>query len=305
VLQNGKYFGNLCAIDPHPCRVSDARTVSMFTLFAEMISLQLAAEERHGAIDAALLRERATAELREEFIAVLGHDLRTPLNAVGITAQILENHTDEPELLTLGHRLRVATGRMSRLIEDLMDYARSRLGSGIGVTLAQTDDLTTALSDVVAELRQANPGSTVIENIVCGGSIYCDRGRVQQLLSNLLSNAITHGGSELPVRVEAAVEGETLVLAVTNGGEPIAPENLSKIFDPYWRLSSGKRSGLGLGLHICSQIVKEHGGSLRVSSSAEAGTIFTVRLPTITSAEHDAKHALSHEKTVSQIQFSG
>jgi len=299
VLQNGDYFGNLCAIDPHPARVSDSRTVTMFTLFAELISLQLAAEERHSATDAALLSERATAEMREQFIAVLGHDLRTPLNAVALTSGVLAMRT-EPDLVKIGRRLQGATRRMSRLIEDLMDFARSRLGSGIGVSLAQIEDLPAALGDVIAELRDTNPGRTLLENIAVSGPVYCDRERVQQLLSNLLGNALTHGASDLPVAVDVWVEDDTLVLTVSNGGAPIAPENQARIFDPYWRPSSSRQgSGLGLGLYICSQIVKEHGGSLKVSSSAEAGTRFVARLPAQSPLSNRRPHSGQHSRAQS------
>jgi signal transduction histidine kinase len=280
ILPNGDYFGNLCAIDPRPAVVSDARTLTMFTLFAELIALQLDSENERSATEAALLGERATAELREQFIAVLGHDLRNPLAAVGATAEWLARRGGEPELVTIGTRLRATTRRMSRLIDDVLDFARGRMGAGIGLTLSPADDLADALGDVVAELRTANPGRIVIEKIAVAGRIYCDRGRVQQLLSNLLANALTHGAPDQPVRVEVSVDAGELVLAVSNAGAPIALEDLEKVFQPYWRpATSQPGGGLGLGLYICSQIVKAHGGLLSASSSAATGTCFVARIP--------------------------
>jgi signal transduction histidine kinase len=279
VLPNGEYFGNLCAIDPRPRVVSDPRTVTMFTLFAELIALQLDSEGRQHATESALLNERATAELREQFIAVLGHDLRNPLAAVSASAEVLQRRSKEPETISIGRRLQATTRRMARLIDDVMDFARARMGSGLYVTLAPEDDLRSALCDVVAELRDANPGRTVLESIGIGQRVVCDRGRLQQLLSNLLGNALAYGARDEPVKVDAWIEGDCVVVSVTNGGQPIAKDDLHKVFEPYWRPATSKPGGgLGIGLYICSQIVEAHGGVLDVTSSEEKGTRFVARL---------------------------
>ncbi|SAL53106.1 GHKL domain protein [Caballeronia terrestris] len=279
VLPNGEYFGNLCAIDPRPRVVSDPRTVTMFNLFAELIALQLDSEGRQHATESALLNERATAELREQFIAVLGHDLRNPLAAVSASAEVLQRRSKEPETISIGRRLQVTTRRMARLIDDVMDFARSRMGSGLYVTLAPEDDLRTALCDVVAELRDANPDRTVLDSIEIGQRVVCDRGRLQQLLSNLLGNALAYGARDEPVKVDASIEGGCVVISVTNGGQPIDGKDLLKVFEPYWRPATSKPGGgLGIGLYICSQIVEAHGGVLDVTSSAEKGTRFVARL---------------------------
>ena len=108
----------------------------------------------------------------------------------------------------------------------------------------------------------------------------CDRGRVQQLLSNLLANALTHGSPDQPVRVVVSVDGGELAISVANLGTPIAPQDLDQVFEPYWRpATSQPGGGLGLGLYICSQIVGAHGGTLSVSSSAAMGTCFVARIP--------------------------
>jgi signal transduction histidine kinase len=280
ILSNGEYFGNLCAIDPRPASVSDERTLTMFTMFAELIALQLESEGRQQTVEAALLDERSTSELREQFIAVLGHDLRNPLAAVQATAELLTRRGAEPDLVTLGTRLKATTRRMSRLIDDVLDFARGRLGGGMGVALAATDDLPIALADVIAELRTANPDCAVLERIAIDGSVTCDRSRLQQLLSNLLGNALVHGAPDKPVLVDIATQDGALVLTVSNHGEPIAPDNLRKVFEPYWRLATSQPGGgLGLGLYICSHIVKAHGGTLSVSSTRATGTSFIARIP--------------------------
>ena len=133
VRPGGDYFGNLCAIDRRPRIVSDPRTVTMFTVFAELIALQLESDDHQVEVEQALAHERATAELREQFIAVLGHDLRNPLAAVGATAELMVRSSAEPQMIALGTRLRATARRMSRLIDDVLDFARGRLGSGIGI----------------------------------------------------------------------------------------------------------------------------------------------------------------------------
>jgi signal transduction histidine kinase len=280
ILPDGSYFGNLCAIDPSPAELSNARTRGMFELFAELIAVQLASEGRQQAAEAALSQERETAALREQFIAVLGHDLRNPLSAISASAELLSLRKQEPDLVKIGQRLKTSTSRMARLIDDVMDFARGRLGSGIGVSIEAVDDLVVALRVVIAEVREANPERILADDIVLDTPVRCDRTRVQQLLSNLLGNAVTHGAAEFPVRVRARIEQEELVLSVMNGGNVIAPETLSKVFEPYWRPPTSKPGGgLGLGLYICRQIVLAHGGTLDVRSSAQEGTCFVARLP--------------------------
>jgi signal transduction histidine kinase len=280
VLPDGSYFGNLCAIDPNPNPLSDARTLSMFEVFAELIAIQIATEGRQQAAEEALSREREISSLREQFIAVLGHDLRNPLSAVSATAELLALRKSEPDLVKIGQRLKTTTLRMARLIDDVMDFARGRLGSGIGVSIDDVDDLAAALRVVVAESREAHPERVMVDDIALNTRVRCDRTRVQQLLSNLLGNAVTHGSAECPVVVEARIDGGELVLAVSNGGEAIAPEALNRVFEPYWRPPTSKPGGgLGLGLYICKQIVAAHGGTLEVSSCVAEGTTFVARLP--------------------------
>jgi signal transduction histidine kinase len=259
--------------------VSDSKTIGMFQNFADLIGRQLALEKRQEDTENDLLDARQTAELRDQFIAVLGHDLRNPLASVGAIGEILLRR-EEADVAKFGARLRANTRRMSKLIEDVLDLARGRMGSGIGVQIEPIESLESGLRDVVAEIRDSNTDWTIDESYVIRGSLECDLGRVQQLLSNLLGNALAYGDPSQPVSVNAQVENDWLELSVRNGGTPISESNLAQIFEPYWRpVESKPGGGLGLGLHICSMIVKAHGGTLQVSSSVEAGTCFTARLP--------------------------
>lgn len=280
VLADGRYFGNLCAIDPAPAKVSDPRVVSMFNRFAQLIAQNLENDAaRHSALSA-LLDERAASELREQFIAILGHDLRNPLAAVAMTGEVLLRKLKDPELVALASRIKTNVRRMSALIDDVLDFARARLGGGIGIRMEEVHHLDTALIAVVRELQDAQPARAIATDIQMTATIICDIDRIQQLASNLLSNALTHGSPDRPVTFKATTDGDVLVLSIWNDGEPIPADSIGKIFAPFWRHStSANRHGLGLGLHICSQIVQAHEGTIAVTSSREHGTEFTVRLP--------------------------
>lgn len=279
VLANGTYFGNLCGIDRRIVKVSDPATLELFELFASFIALQLDQAFEQKATMAALNDERANSAMREEFIAVLGHDLRNPLSAVSSSGEILQRHSD-PAVAKIGNRIKGSAKRMSGLIDDVMDYARSRLGSGIGVSPVVVERLDNQLREVVSELRASHPNHVILEDIRPLATVNCDTARVQQLLSNLLANAITHGTDTHPIRVSAYVEHTDLIIAVENQGDIISTDTMAKVFEPYWRpATSAPGGGLGLGLYICKQIVKGHRGSLEVKSTAEHGTCFTARIP--------------------------
>jgi signal transduction histidine kinase len=279
-LPNARYFGNLWAFDPRPMSASGPHVVSMFTRFAALIASQLEHHVEHEHEHRALLDERATSELREQFIAILGHDLRNPLHAVYASSDKLQRKLTDPDLLVMAARIKTNVKRMSALIDDVLDFARGRLGAGIEVELTEVQDITTGLTTVVQELRDAQPGCQITSSIDVNRSVRCDLGRLQQVASNLLANALTHGRPDTPVKFTVHANEMDLVLEVWNAGEPIPPESIGKIFAPFWRRSvSASRNGLGLGLHICSQIVRAHGGEISVSSTAAHGTLFTARLP--------------------------
>jgi signal transduction histidine kinase len=275
-----RHFCTLCAFDFRTATLREPRIVSMFKEFAALIASQL---EQCSALEreqTALFDERATSELREQFIAILGHDLRNPLQAVLASSELLERRLTDPAQRIIASRIKTHARRMSSLIGDVLDFARGRLGGGIGLELAEFDNITEGLTSVIAELQVAQPDCTILSDIDVSRSVPCDLGRLQQVASNLLGNALTHGEPGTPVRIMARTDEHDLVLEVWNAGAPIPPESMGKIFEPFWRNSvSPSRNGLGLGLHICSQIVHAHQGRISVTSTAEFGTQFTVRLP--------------------------
>jgi signal transduction histidine kinase len=296
VLADGRYFGNLCAIDPLPAKVADPKIISMFTRFAALIAMQLDSEMSREEDQSQLRDAQAGNELREQFIAILGHDLRNPLQAVYSAGALLEKKVTDPALKGVAARIRVSVRRMTSLINDVLDFARARHGEGMGVRIAEVEDIDAGLNAVVREFQDGQPGRRIIANIGVTRKVRCDLGRVQQVASNLIGNALKHGAPEGLVKITAQAEDSDLVLNVWNGGEPIPPENIDKICEPFWRESlSGNREGLGLGLYICSQIVRAHGGTLSVTSSQESGTSFTARLPLDANQLHqDAAEARAH-----------
>jgi len=141
-------------------------------------------------------------------------------------------------------------------------------------------DLHITLTHIVSEMQSAHPQRAIEADIAPLGGIRCDADRLAQLLSNLLANALVHGSAAGRVFVRAVIENGRLSLSVNNQGEPIAPDRLAQLFKPYWREASNTQSGLGLGLYIANEIAASHGGSMQVTSTAEAGTTFTFSMPT-------------------------
>jgi signal transduction histidine kinase len=283
VLPNGRYFGNLCAIDPAPAKLADGKIERLFTRFAAIIAGQLHGELERLQVQTALDDERSASELREQFIAILGHDLRNPLQAIYATSALMERKLEpNTPLAGMADRIKINARRMSSLINDVLDLARGRLGGGIGLDLEEVEDLNTALSEVVKELQDGRPGRQIVTSIDVGRRVRCDLGRIQQVASNLVSNALDHGSPDSPVKVTARADDRDFIFEVwsANAGEPIPKQSYERMFEPFWRHSAAdSRQGLGLGLYICSQIIRAHGGRLSVSSSREDGTLFSARFP--------------------------
>jgi signal transduction histidine kinase len=279
IRTNGDFFGTLCALDPLPKKVSDAKIIATFELFCNLISLQLDVEERLEMSEAALFDERQTAELREQFIAVLGHDMRTPLSSVVAGVQALKRMPLPLQATTVVERMKRSGDRMARLIDNILDFARGRLGGGIPVVKQADPNLAQTLRHVVSELSAVHPDRVVHSTIEITEAVSCDPGRISQLLTNLLGNALVHGNVADPVSVRARREGDLFLLSVTNTGEPIPKETQQRLFHPFARgAGSSHQEGLGLGLYIAYQIAAGHSGTLSVDSTP-AGTTFTLSMP--------------------------
>jgi signal transduction histidine kinase len=279
VLPDGAFFGTLCALDPRPARLATPEVVGMFKLFAQLIGFHLEAQQRLAATEASLLDERKTAELREQFIAVLGHDLRNPLAAIVSGARIIEKTPLNEQASQVLAMMQNSVKRMAGLIENVLDFARGRLGGGLVLEQRQAEPLQPLLQQVIDELQSAWPERVIHSSLRLPQRVSCDPVRIGQLVSNLLSNALTHGAANSPVTVEAFIDHGELLLTVTNAGERIPAAMIDRLFEPYVRAAAQPdKQGLGLGLYIANEIARAHGGTLTADSTAEA-TRFTFRMP--------------------------
>ncbi|MHC8333916.1 ATP-binding protein [Pseudomonas sp. LB3P25] len=242
------------------------------------------------AIDQALIESIATygkavETTRKTVLGVLGHDLRTPLGAVTLGADLLRQ---TEELGSRGKKIisqiSVSAQNANQMVNDLLDLARCNLGTGIPVRPENTD-LTSVCKSVVDELTVAHPKAHIVFNNTGTVTGHYDPSRMAQVFSNLIGNAVRHGNSQHPVNVTLSGDGTSARFCVQNYGEPIPPSALPSLFDPEGRYSRyseeepGASSGLGLGLFIASQIVEGHGGKIEVESTLEKGTIFSMAIP--------------------------
>jgi signal transduction histidine kinase len=279
IQHGGAFFGTLCAIDPRPAAIEDGKTQAMFELFAQLIGAHLDNQDRLDRSEAALMDAQTAAELREQFIAVLGHDLRNPLASIDGGARLLLKTPLDDKARTLVGLVQNSVLRMAGLIDNVLDFARGRLGGGFAVHRLPDPTLHETLEQVVAELRTAQPERQIDSDIILTETASVDSRKIAQLFSNLLSNALTHGSHQAPVRVHARTERGAFELSVANAGEPIPASTLSRLFHPFTRASDRPmQEGLGLGLYIASEIAKAHGGALTVLSD-RVETRFTFRMP--------------------------
>jgi signal transduction histidine kinase len=290
---DGLPLGTICVLDYKPRELDDSQKALLRLMAQQIMKLielrRINASERRARKRAEVRAETTStqlvdaareASLREQFIAVLGHDLRNPLASIKAGAELLRRGKgDMNETLRL---MQGSVARMSALIDDIMDFARGRLGGGIEIGRSDVL-LEPVLRQVIGELRGIEAGRDIVADIAIGASIHCDGARIGQLLSNLLANALTHGSSDTPIRVAAQVADGWFELSVSNFGPPIPAAALEKLFQPFFRGETRAnqqglgQQGLGLGLYIASEIARAHGGTLAAASSPEK-TTFTFRM---------------------------
>jgi signal transduction histidine kinase len=280
--QNGEYFGTLCGLDPKPAKLKTPATISSMTLFAQLISLQMEADLQLADTRGLLADERETAELREQFIGVLGHDLRTPLGAILMAVEVARRQSADARFQPLLDHIGRSARRISALVDDVVDFTRGRMGGGIALELRRADNLHLVFEQVLAELRAIHPGREIHAALDTIDVLLCDPGRMAQLLSNLVNNALVHGDPDQPVEVSVRQSNGVLQLTVTNAGPRIPDEVKRQLFKPFWRAADkvpqgGPAQGLGLGLFIVSEIARSHGGSIDVSTS-DSATSFIYRM---------------------------
>ena len=231
---------------------------------------------------------RYAAELalsRDTFMAILAHDLRSPLNAIAMLGFLLERGAPNDTVRQQSGQIQRSAKEMAGMIRDLLEYTRTQLGKGIPVN-PRACSLRAICRDAVEEVRSAKPERQLMLEVADDLAGWVDEARLRQALSNLLNNAVQHGDPASPISLTAQAEGQDIVIRVKNMGEPIPADSLQVIFDPLVQLS--KRSAaapeapstnLGLGLFIAREVALGHHGTLDVTSDMPNGTVFTMRLP--------------------------
>jgi len=227
------------------------------------------------------LKDRTeTLRLNEMFSALLAHDLRSPLSAILASARLLQRRSDDKAALEAAARIVTSGNRMARMIEDILDLARARLGGGI-IVKREPVDFKALVERVLREHQAAAPERTIEAAYEGNLSGSWDPERIAQVTSNLIGNALKHGSAAAPIGVRLdGTERDAVTLVVKNGGV-IPADILPHLFDPFRgaQRQSGRGEGLGLGLYIVSQIVQAHDGSVDVKTGAGGETAFHIRLP--------------------------
>jgi PAS domain S-box-containing protein len=232
----------------------------------------------------------ARSQYEERLIGIVSHDLRNPLSAISLAAALLNERPLDAASHGLVRRISGSAARSTRLINDLLDFAKARIGSGIPV-YSSPNNLRKIVEHVVDEFDVSAPGRIVkIEH--AGEEIGAwDADRLAQVLSNLVANALQHGAPGAPVYVESQLTATQAILAVTNDGPGIPAHELGRLFGPFQRSSTAveARGSMGLGLFIAKEVIEAHGGTIAVVSAPGATTRFTVTLPRF--ARGDARSA--------------
>jgi signal transduction histidine kinase len=255
---------------------ADERDLEDLTRFNESIDQSLAEAVRSYTTH--------VDESREMFLATLGHDLRAPLNAIMLSAQTVARSGQlDAEQAEIATRIPAFVNTMATMIQDLLDFTRTRLGRGIPLSPAPVD-LGVLCREVLDEFRASHPGRAF--RYISDGDVRgeWDAARLRQVVSNLVANALDHGADGGEIAVAASSAGPDVLLTVQNEGPPIPPSALPTLFNPFVRAATKLRSnkrmeGVGLGLFISREIVTAHAGTIAVASSEAAGTVFSVRLP--------------------------
>ena len=278
ILADDTVFGTLCAMDRKPAQVDNPETIGTFRLFAELIARHLDADRAVALAEQRLMDERVAADLRERFVAILGHDLRNPLASIQAGTKRIGRLSDDEQITATLSLMQRSIERLATLIDNAMDFARGQMHDGMELQRKADEPLEPVLIEIIEELRSSWPERRIEADFHLTRTVNADRKRLGQLVFNLVGNALAHGSEEGPIRVNASTRDHEFVLSVANPGLPITADRLARLFRPFNRDNSQGRSGLGLGLYVAAEIARAHRGEISVSSTAEE-TCFTFRMP--------------------------
>lgn len=248
----------------------------------------LPVHDRAGAVAASITvlrditEQRRNADFREKVLGIVSHDLRTPLTAISLTAALIRRRTEKfaPWVAEAAGRIQNSAERATRMVRDLLDLTQAQLGRGLPIERRPLE-VVSLVEGVIEELLAAHP-DRIVDLRHSGEAIArWDPDRMRQVLVNLLGNALTHGPDDTRIEIEISAGADQLHIAIRNQGPPIPAEQLETLFEPFMRgrAAADPQRSLGLGLYIVKEIVETHGGTVEVSSTAAAGTTFTLQLP--------------------------
>lgn len=254
--------------------VADAATLEDVMRFNESMDRSLA--------ESLATYSAAMSSSRDTFLAVLGHDLRNPLDALNSCIKLVSLSEDKAQMQRAIRIAGTSISTIKTMIADLLEYTRSRLGKGIEV-IPKRNDLAALCREVIEEVTVAYPQRAFKADIPQHVPATIDAPRMRQVLTNLLTNAVQHGNKQFPIHLVVEQETASVVMHVKNRGNPIPADALQVIFNPLVQIGKVDLDGherfktsLGLGLYIAKEIVTQHGGTLKVTSSAAEGTVFSI-----------------------------
>lgn len=257
--------------------------------------LLLARKRLEGLVaEANELRQAATdrARFAEEMIGIVGHDLRTPLSVISMSCELLARADLGAETALVLDRVARANTRATRLVRDLLDFTRARIGQGLTIS-PQPTDLHETVAQIVEDLASTISDHSLRHERRGDGTCHVDVSRLAQVVGNLVVNAQAYGASDAPITVTSAIEDAACSVAVHNHGAPIPADIRQGIFHPMVRAAPVRATSrsVGLGLYIVRVIAEAHGGGVEVSSDAADGTTFTVTFPLCPDDEADSSSA--------------
>jgi signal transduction histidine kinase len=228
------------------------------------------------------IQERQRLEFAERLVGIISHDIRTPLSAISVSAELLGRGLTDPNASRRSvERIQTSSQRATRLINQMMEWTQASIGGGLPIQRRRVD-LLVVVRQTLAEVHAANPTRHFQTELQGEASGEWDPDRLNQVFSNLLGNAVQHSPPSAPVTVTSRVEADAVEISITNENlsGPISPDVLQTLFEPFRRGPSASRTSnsIGLGLYIARHLIERHGGKISVESSA-AGTRFAVRLP--------------------------
>jgi len=277
VDKDGLFFGTLCTIDYKPVHIDTERIAPLFELLSELISFHLGSIAKIKNTEALLGEELQYSERRDTLLSVLGHDLKNPLSAVITLSQYLADKLENAKHKQTAKLIYDSSYRMKGLIDNILDFARSKLGTGIHLN-KNVVELDQVILQALREIHTSSLERKVLTHLGAKLPVKCDHERMAQVFSNLIGNSFRHGSPENTIVINSSIEGGKFIFQIENDGSKIADSILNNLFKPFVGRKNQNEGGLGLGLYISKQIITAHKGDIHVKCIDEK-VVFSLWIP--------------------------